>query len=231
MNIQFSTIIDLSQPIHESMPHWPGDPATKIIRKTTVAHDGYRLNQLTIGEHSGTHVGAPSHFARHGQTVDNISIQHFIAPGVKIDISAAARKHKDYLLTHKDVQQWEDRFGDIPANSWVIVQTGWSAYWDSPDVYLGREDDGHHFPGVSVQAAQFLLNKRQILGLGIDTHGVDGGLSRSFDVNLLLATRGKYHLENLTRLEKLNNRDFYLFIGALPLHNGNGSPCRILALQ
>ncbi len=229
MNIQFSDIIDLSHTIQETMPHWPGDPVTQITQLNSVAQNGYNLNQLTIAEHSGTHFGAPSHFIQEGRSVDNMPLQRFIAPAIKIDVSA--QEDPDFLLSVFDITQWEARFDEIPKNSVAIVQTGWSRFWQTPDVYLGKQEKGLHFPGISLQAAQFLVYERHIKGLGIDTHGVDGGLSTSYDVNVLLAKHEIFHLENLTRLQKLKNRDVFLFIGVLPIERGNGSPCRVLALQ
>ena len=82
----FSKIFDLSHSIKEMMPHWPGDQATNIGSIRTVAREGYFLNQVTIGEHSGTHVGAPSHFGGKG-SVDDIAPNKLILPGVKIDVS------------------------------------------------------------------------------------------------------------------------------------------------
>ena len=228
MNIQFSDIIDLSHTIRETMPHWPGDPVTQITRLNSVAQNGYNLNQLTIAEHSSTHFGAPSHFVQDGRSVDNMPLQRFIAPAIKIDVSA--QQDPDYLLSVHDITQWEARFGEIPKNSVAIIQTGWSWFCETPNLYLFNQGKELHFPGISVQAAQVLV-ERHIKGLDIDTHGVDGGLSTSYDVNMLLAEHEIFHLENLTRLEKLKNRDVFLFIGVLPIERGNGSPCRVLALQ
>ena len=226
----FAKIIDLSHSISETMPHWPGDPVTKIQTVGTVARDGYYLNELTLGEHSGTHVGAPIHFGGR-DSIDAVAPEKLIVRGVKIDVSQLAVADPDYLLSLDDLLQWEEQHGNIPVQCLVVVQTNWSQRWSSPREYLGAAEDGLHFPGVSIEAAAFLVQQRSIVGIGIDSAGIDGGQSESFQANILLATHGACHLENLANLENLGIKGFYIFIGALKIERGSGSPCRVLAFS
>jgi len=224
----FYKIVDLSHDIRKDMPHWPGDPVTKIGAVSAVARDGYYLNELTIGEHSGTHLGAPVHFG--GESgVDDIAPQKLIVPGVKIDISLKTATHPDYLLSLNDLREWEKRHGDIPEQCLPLVQTDWSRRWSSPRDYFGNANDGLHFPGVSVEAVEFLVQQRRVVGIGIDSAGIDGGQSDAFQANALIASHGAYHLENLANLKSVGLKEFYLFIGALKIDRGSGSPCRVLA--
>jgi kynurenine formamidase len=73
------------------------------------------------------------------------------------------------------------------------------------------------------------VEERGVLGLGIDTAGIDGGASQTLEANRILLDNGRFHLENLTNLERLPARGAWLFIGALPLVGGSGSPARVLA--
>ncbi len=225
MTIQFSEIVDLSHPIKEAMPHWPGDPLTKITPHTTVASDGYALNRLTIGEHSGTHIGAPAHFHHSGRSIDDILPQQLVAPAIIIGIEQQAAANRDYLLVADDIILWEQAHGRIEQNTVVLVNSGWSSFWNT-DTYWGRDEAGMHFPGISTDAATFLLQERRIIGLGIDTAGIDGGLSTDFAANILLARNDVYHLENLNLSTVVRPR-LTIVIGALAIHNGNGSPCRV----
>lgn len=231
MKLDFTDIIDLTHRIEERMPHWPGDPLTQIRNVASVAQDGYRLNVLTMGEHSGTHIGAPLHFRTNAASVDEIPVRHLVSPGVKIDISQNAQSDADALLQINDIEAWEARNGRIPVETILLVQTGWSRFWTNPKRYLGLKNKTLHFPGIAPKAAQLLLEERGIRGLGIDTHGVDGGCSQNFEVNTQLAKRNGFHLENLTNLNQLHETDFILVIGVLPIKRGTGAPCRVLALQ
>lgn len=221
-------VIDLSHTIDETMPHWPSDPRTRFTLVADVEKHGYMLRKMTVGEHSGTHLGAPCHFGG-GNGVDDIKPQQLIVPGVKIDVTAESASDANFLLSVENIQHWEQRCGAIPRGSLVLVQTGWSRYWSSPDLYFGLKKGGMHFPGVSGAAAAFLLCERRIVGIGIDTAGVDGGQSKAFRANKGLARGGAYHLENLTNLNEIKGRDFIVFVGALKIKGGSGSPCRVLA--
>ena len=88
-----------------------------------------------------------------------------------------------------------------------------------------------NFPGFSKEAVEFLIANRKIIGIGIDSPGIDGGGSTEYSANKLLAKAGLYHLENLTNLKNLCFKNIFIFIGALPIISGSGSPCRIIALQ
>ena len=222
----FSEIVDLSHPIREDMPHWPGDPKTKIKQSATVAHDGYHLNVLTIGEHTGTHCGAPRHFDDDGQAIDKIPVNNLAAAGIIMDIREKTAWSSDYLLAAKDISEWEKKFGLIESRSIVLVQTGWSRFWSNPSEYLGNNEKTMHFPGVSLEAAQLLVEARDIVGLGIDTAGIDGGQSTDFAANRYLAKHNVYHIENLNLSSALASR-LFIVVSPLAIQNGSGSPCRV----
>lgn len=228
MIIDFTRIIDLSHPITDDMPLWPGDPPTTIARYSTVAQDGYALNSLTIGEHSGTHIGAPTHFNQQGWSVDHIPIDRLVVPAINLDMSDKVHNNADFLLTCIDIEEWERKNGQIENECVVLLKTGWSALWCKTG-YFSNDQSDMHFPGITEEAAEFLIQKRKIIGLGIDTAGIDGGQSVDFAVNRLLAEHNIYHLENLN-LQALSAIRLYIAIGALPIQNGNGSPCRIFGL-
>jgi kynurenine formamidase len=122
----------------------------------------------------------------------------------------------------------------------VLLHTGWSNKWVDTDAFMLQDDQGNfHFPGFGSDATQFLLENRQIAGIGIDTHGVDGGIDTTFAVNRLVLEKPRIVLENLTNLDKLPPRGFKIAIpskmvakGIAPLllRGGSGSPVGVLAI-
>jgi kynurenine formamidase len=223
-------LIDLSHPVSETMPHWPGDPATKISRCRSIERDGYYLQKLIIGEHSGTHIGAPRHFLEDGASVDAIPLHHLIVPGITLNVSLQATNDADYLVSVDDIRKREESMLRIPAGALLLVHTGWSKKWPEPSQYLGLRKDGLHFPGISPAAVDYLSQNWHSVGVGIDTAGIDGGQSVDFLTNHRCAKHNLYHLENLTHLEDLGDQEVLVFIGALAIVNGSGSPCRVIAL-
>jgi kynurenine formamidase len=112
-----------------------------------------------------------------------------------------------------------------------LVRTGWSQFWNNRTRYQNQDVMGRmHFPGFSAEAVQFLIDQRQVRGVGLDTMSVDYGLSRDFVVHHALGKAGRFGLENLARLEKLPPRGFYLFVAPMKIESGSGGPARVFAV-
>ncbi|ASJ09696.1 cyclase [Thermococcus siculi] len=79
-------IVDLSVPISEETPVYPDDPPVGIKLWAVIDRDGYYMNVLRMGEHTGTHVDAPAHFIPGGKTVDEMPLDRFIGDGMVLDV-------------------------------------------------------------------------------------------------------------------------------------------------
>src|ERR1700761_4046190 len=70
-------------------------------------------NNVSFGEHTGTHFDAPIHWISgrdlKNNTVDALPIEHFIAHACVIDCSAQAADDADFLLTADHLAAWEKR--------------------------------------------------------------------------------------------------------------------------
>ena len=74
-------LYDISLPVSDDLPVWPGDPHVRLQYINTItAGDPYTLSSIMMGAHSGTHVDAPSHFLAHGKTVDALSLEDCNGP-------------------------------------------------------------------------------------------------------------------------------------------------------
>lgn len=74
--------IDLSLPLFDKMPVYPGDPEVRIEEIHKLEKEGWNLRQLTITTHLGTHVNAPYHMAKTGQTIDELSLDLFFGKAI-----------------------------------------------------------------------------------------------------------------------------------------------------
>lgn len=70
-------IIDLTLPIYEGMPVYPGDPEVEIEQIQTIKKDGWNTKRLHINGHDGTHVNAASHCKIGGKTLEDYNISDF----------------------------------------------------------------------------------------------------------------------------------------------------------
>jgi kynurenine formamidase len=193
-------------------------------------------NDISTGEHTGTHFDAPVHWitGRNGTDVAQVPAGQLIAPAAVLDFSAQAAADPDFLLEVEHVQAWEDRHGPLPAGGWLLYRTGWDARSASQAAFLNADESGPHTPGVSVACARWLAQEAPVLGLGVETVGTDAGAAHSFDppfpCHSALLGAGKYGLTQLQNLARLPATGAVIIAGPLPIVGGSGSPARVLAL-
>ncbi len=226
----YGQVYALSHPIHPAIPCWAGDPPVEFTPVATLAQDGYYLRRFALGEHSATHMNAPSSFFDGGLGIEAYPPEALIVPAIAINVCAQAAGNPDYGLSEADVQAWEQQHGPIPQGCVVLLYTGWQARWPTPALFLNIDGAGvPHFPGFSPGVTQFLLAERAIAGVGIDTHGVDGGRDQTYATNRqVLAQRGIV-LECLNHLDRLPPTGITLVIAPLALQGGSGSPATVFA--
>lgn len=193
-------------------------------------------NNISFGEHTGTHFDAPIHWYTGKDlplnTVDTLPTLDMVAPAVVIDCSAQAAVDANFLLTRGDVLAWEARFGRIPARNWVLMRTDWSK--KSGRDYANLKEDGAHTPGPDAEVMRWLVEERDILGFGTETIGTDAGqalhLSPPHPAHHYLHGAGRYGLQCLTNLDHLPTTGALVISAPLKIQHGSGSPLRVLAL-
>ncbi|TML66701.1 MAG: cyclase family protein [Actinobacteria bacterium] len=220
-------LVDLTQPLGESTILWPGSHPFET--ETTVDHDahGAYARDLALPEHAGTHIDAPAHFHRGGATADLIPLATLVRPAVRLDVRELVGDDASFALSAEDIEDLEREDGLIRPDSAVLVDTGWDRYLDDPVRYSGGETTS--FPGIGADAARLLV-ARGIVGIGIDTMGVDPGGSLRFAAHRITMPAGLWHAEGLVGLERVPARGAWVVVGALPIVGGSGAPARIFAV-
>lgn len=228
--ITYSRVIHLSHIIDSEIPQWQGDPPVEFETVAQLHKDGYYLRGFSMGEHSATHMNAPNSFQLDGVGIHEYSAQSLVVPAVVIDIRQEALVNPDYALCVEDILSWEEHYDKIPSGCVVLLYTGWQEKWLDKNAFFNQDaQGGMHFPGFGRDATRFLLEERQIAGVGIDTHGVDSGQDTTFGTNSLVLEKPRIVLENLTNLDQLPPTGAILAIGVLRLRGGSGSPVGVLA--
>ena len=198
---------------------------------------GWYWNNVSFGEHNGTHFDAPIHWISGRYMPDNstdtIPIDSFIAPACVIDCSREAAVDADFLLTVNFLHQWERRHGRIGAGSWILMRTDWSKRTD-PVAYQNIDDTGQHTPGPDTDAVKFLVDERQVLGFGSEAIGTDAGqafhLKPPYPCHYYMHGSGRFGLQCLTNLDLLPPTGAVVIAAPLKIKEGSGSPLRVLAL-
>lgn len=75
-------IIDLTFPIYDGMPVYPGDEGLVVEQASTVQDDEWGMKRLHINLHDGTHLNMPAHTVVEGKTLDDFPVQAFMGPCV-----------------------------------------------------------------------------------------------------------------------------------------------------
>lgn len=227
----FNTVVDLSHVWGPDFPMYPGAQQPQIDSLFTVADAGYYKNQLTLDEHTGTHMDVPAHFADGGTTAERLPASQLVAPLIRVDISARANADPDAQGTVDDLLAWESEHGEIPTGAFVALFSGWDRLLPFPDRYIGLDDaDVAHFPGWHPEAAEFLVTERQIVGVGVDTLSLDFGASADFASHVIFLSAGRYGVENLANLARIPATGATIVVGGPKHLNASGGPTRAFAL-
>ena len=87
-----------------------------------------------------------------------------------------------------------------------------------------------HFPGLSPEASQWLVDERNINAIGLDTPSIDYGQSTGFESHVILLSKNIPAFENLTNLNQLPSKDFMVIALPMKIKDGSGGPLRIIAV-
>src|SRR5207302_5582296 len=114
-------VIDLTAPLSEKTPiiQLPAPFAnTRRFELTQISRYDERgpawyWNDISTGEHVGTHFDAPIHWVtgREGKDVSQVPARQLIAPAAVIDKSQECSANPDFLLQVSDVEVWEREHG------------------------------------------------------------------------------------------------------------------------
>lgn len=227
------TVIDLTHPLNDHSPNWEGtaDSPFQAHELGNIERDGYYSRIFSTQEHYGTHLDAPAHFAAGAWTVDQIPADRLVRPLVVLDVHANVIGNADYAVRIEDISSVEHLHGAIPLGSVVLAYTGWDKRWQQHDQFRNQQGDGlPHYPGFSLEAAKFLVQSREVVGLGIDTMSVDIGATTTYPVHVFTAQHDIFHLENVANLAHVPPAGATIIVAPIKLENGSGAPARVLAL-
>jgi len=237
-------VVDLTAPLQESTPILTlPEPFgnTRPFRLEEISHYDERgpawyWNDISTGEHTGTHFDAPVHWVtgKEREDVSQVLPRRLIGPAAVLDFTAQAAADPDFLLEVEHVRDWESRHGALPDGGWLLYRTGWDRRSADQADFLNADETGPHSPGMSVQCARWLAEEAPVIGVGVETVGTDAGAAHSFDpafpCHSYLLGAGKYGLTQLRNLAALPPTGAVVLAAPLPIVGGSGSPARVLAL-
>ncbi|WP_174727782.1 cyclase family protein [Mesobacillus harenae] len=209
-------VVDLSMPITEETPVYPGDPKPKIKPAATIDADGYNVSLVSMGSHTGTHVDAPFHFNPKGSKIEEVPLEQFMGEGIIIDVSHKLEREAIVLA---DVELYEEKLG---PDKIVLFHTGWSQY-------AGDEKYFQH-PYIAEEAVRYLLEKGIKVFL-IDALNIDPPDGSSFIGHELITAVNGIIGENYTNLDLIDFENPFIITLPLSYQGLDGSSVRAVAVK
>ena len=212
-------LVDLTHTLSSAFPVWPGNEPFSMRPVAAYEFGGFLVNKLSYWEHTGTHIDAPAHRVRGGATADVLPLEDLIAPLVVLDISARSDVDPEAVVTPEDIDRWEREHGRIPDRALVAMHSRWQTRLAERAA-----------PGFGADAAQMLVNDRNIVGVGVDTLSLDRMNDREYPAHTAVLGAGRYGIEALANLDSVPPAGATVVVGA-PKHAGaTGGPCRVFAI-
>jgi len=177
-------LIDLSQPLFDAAPNCPVHPPVSFRR--TADHDagGWRMEEIAMATHTGSHLDAPLHKIAGGKSISDLPLEDFaglariadvrgLAPDTPITPAMLAPKLKG--VTTRDI---------------VLLATGWG------DKRAKSEEWLRHSPFLHPDGARWLV-ERGVRGVGIDHFSIGGMHPLNAETHTVLLGAGRWILEDL----------------------------------
>ncbi|MCR5651064.1 MAG: cyclase family protein, partial [Lachnospiraceae bacterium] len=194
-------IYDISQEVF-GCHVFPGDPAPEKKTLSSIEKgDLYNLTAFSMCAHNGTHIDAPCHFIKDGQTVDLLDLEAFIGP-------AYVAEHRGTVSGDDASEMIEKAKKQDPEAARRILIKGAAV--------------------VSSEAAK-VFAASDILLVGNESQTV-GPEDAPMEVHLILLGAGVILLEGI-RLAAVPEGVYFLNAAPLNLSGSDGSPCRAVLME
>ncbi|HLT01083.1 MAG TPA: cyclase family protein [Geminicoccaceae bacterium] len=226
----FSRVVDLTHTLGPDFPTFDGGSNLEMETMVTLAKDGYNMYRWHLVEHTGTHMDAPIHFGDGVPSADEVPVENLVVPLVVVDIRTKAEDDPDAQVTPDDLQAFEAEHGPIPEGACVAMLSGWDARAGGPEFRNADGDGVMHFPGFHVEAAQYLMSERDVVGIAVDTLSLDHGPSPDFATHYAWLPSNRWGLEGVANLAELPATGATLVVGGPKIKGATGGPSRVLAL-
>jgi arylformamidase len=202
--------IDISWPVWEGMPTWPGSVRYERRLASSIARgDDVNGSVIQMGVHGGTHVEAPLHFIEGGASLDSFQLEPFIGPARVVHVPEADEVGPEHL---------EQQLGtdDIAR---VLIRTR------NSDETRDGEGFRTDFAALGLDGASWLA-RRGVMLVGVDYLSIQrfGG---DPETHRVLMRAGAAILEGLN-LGEVAPGDYRLVCLPLALQGAEAAPARAI---
>jgi arylformamidase len=202
-------LYDATLPIHRGMVTFPGDPPFEMQPCFQRSKgDPFDLSRLSMGTHLGTHVDPPAHYLDGGATVDEISLEALVGPGVVLDMRGKSQV---------DRQALEE--ASIEDHTRILLKTDNGPLLSGPSF---RKDYVH----LTEDGARYLVERKVCL-VGIDYLSIERYNNPGAPVHHILLESEVVIVEGAYLLE-IPPGPYEIFCLPLPVKGADGAPARLI---
>jgi arylformamidase len=228
-------LIDLSHTVAHGRITYKGLPAPIICdflsreasRKLYAPGTEFQIGKIEMVANTGTYLDSPFHRYADGKDLSELKLSKLAnLPAIKVsslnkqavDVQAIGVSAIGVLAI--DVSCFPRR--EDLAGKAVLVETGWSRHWDTPQYF-----EGHSF--LTEDAAQFLADSGVAL-VGIDSYNIDDVQDLRRPVHSILLKRDIPIVEHMTNLAALPAAGFKFFAVPAKVKGFGTFPVRAFAI-
>ncbi|GAA1608170.1 cyclase family protein [Actinoplanes couchii] len=218
--LRLITLSHVNDPARVSV--YPGDPPPRLETVATLEKEGFYLQTVFAGEHTGTYWGAPGHFTPGGLLADEMTPEDLFRPAVCVDVRAECTADPGHAVSVADLRRWERAYGRIPRESVVVIRTGWAERFGTGE-FLPH-------PGFAPETVQWLIDTGRLGergGTGTDAFSPDVSTDTDLTVSRLVYRQRRISLELLTNLGELPATGAWVLCGGQINRAGSGSTALI----
>jgi arylformamidase len=201
-----SRLWDISPPVHEGAPVFPGDTPYRQRWAATISPGcPVNVSEISLSPHVGAHADAPLHYDPAGATIGAVDLAPFLG-----------RCRVIHAIERGPLIEWEHiahALADLPPR--VLVRTY-------------RRAPVEHWDGDLAAYAPATIERLAALGVklvGIDTASIDPADSKTLDSHQVIRRLDLRVLENLM-LDEVPEGDYELIALPLKLVSADASPVR-----
>ena len=221
--------VDLSQPIFEGMPVYPGHLKTVTFQHATHRETAPRFTSgfsfqtwgFMLNDNGPTHVDSFSHLDPDpsASTIDQMPLELFSGPAICLDVQGIAVRTD---ITADDLDA-------ALAASGLTLERGDMCFFHTGDYDLRGGTDAYltDFPGLGASAAEWIV-EHGVKTFGVDSPTPDNPVSTIYPAHMMSRREHITHYENLVLTEVVGRR-FEFFGFPLKVVGAHGGPTRAVA--
>lgn len=208
-------LIDLSQPLFDQAPNCPVHPPVSFRRTADHADGGWRMEEIAMATHTGSHLDAPLHKIAGGKSITDLPLETFAGYARIADLRGLGA---DAPITPGMLAPL---LKGIARRDIVLLATGWGNKRAKTDEWL------HHSPFLSPDGARWLL-EHGVRGVGIDHYSIGGSGPLNAETHTILLGAGVWVVEELRFPAEVFSLPQPLKFWALPMNwpGCSGAFCR-----